>query len=192
MITSKNMNTSKKQQIRNLLLVVFSGIFLAASFSLLLLYKYNPSDHYEISNILLAPDMMEGLKFNDTNPKTGGQSRYVFDRIEFENKKISQDQYQIFYQMIAANKSLDEVSEEVKNFFNRGRPAKLKIWMKTESNASWQYSEKVFQELEFARQGDYYRVSLRETGNGNAYNYAYFFTLGIYKQVQELFAQDEL
>ncbi len=196
------MNTSTKQQIRNLILVVLSGIMLAVAFSAFLLYKYNPSDNYEIKNVLLAPNMLEDLKFNDSNPKTGGQSRFVFDKIEFEyddlktntreKKVVSVDQYQLFYQMIAANKSIDEVSDEVKNFFNRGRPSKLKIWMKTESYAAYQFSEKVFQEVEFAKQGDYYRVSLRESDTGKSYNYAYFFSLGIYKEILRLFVLDGL
>lgn len=194
------MNKSTRSQIRNLLLALALGVVGALLFSALLLYKYNPTGQYEIKNILLSPDLMNGLNFNDKNSKTGGMSRFVFDKIVFEypdlktgkleKVTITNDQYRAFYQMIYPEKSLLDVPDDVKNLFNKGALAKLKLEIRTESNASFQALEKVFQEVDFASEGNYFRVELRQSDSPNEEKNGYFYNQDIYKKARQLFLNE--
>jgi hypothetical protein len=183
------MDRSKKKAIRNLLSVVGSAIFIGFLFSTLLLYKYNPSGQYIIQNVLVSPEILAGLNFNAANKKTGGTSRYIFDKIQFENGKnvgaISPPTYTVFFNQVKNAKSLSIVTDEVKNAFNRGQPIKLKILIKTDSPAEWQANTQIFQEIDFSSQGDYFRVQLRESHTGSD-NFAYFQARGIYAIIQSL------
>lgn len=187
----EEMNNSKKQQIRNLILIVSSAVVTAFLFSALLLYKYSPTDQYNVENILISPDMVSSLKFNDKNPKTGGQSRFAFDKMEFLHNQsksaVSIDQYTLFYQMVQSKKSVMNVSDDIRNLFNRGQVGRLKIWVKTESSASWQETEKVFQQVEFASSGGYFRIELRQSDSSQSDPYAYFYAPELYSKILSLF-----
>lgn len=190
------MDVSKKRQIRNLLFVAGSAVFIACAVSALFLYKYSPTGTVVIKDVLISPNMLAGLNFNDTNKKTGGMSRFIFDKIQFEyddlqkgtreSKAVSSDAYQAFYDKIKSNKSLTNPSDEVKNAFNKGRNANLKIFVRTESSASFQFLEKVFQEIDFSKNGNYFRVQLRESDPTGA-NFAYFGENEIYKIASTIF-----
>ena len=171
------MDASKKYQIRSLLFVVSSGMLIAFLFAGLMLYKYSPSGQYLIENILLSPDTIKTLSISHKNQS------FVFDRLEFEyddlqnGKKekiqLSDIQYQMFYELIKANKSLNVVSAEIVNEFNKGHTAKLKIMIRKEGAGK----ENNFQEIEFS--GNYFRVELRSDSE----NYAYFYHPDIYQKM---------
>ncbi len=189
-------DASKKRQIRNLLFVAGSAVFIAFAVSALFLYNYGPTGTVVIQDILISPDMLAGLNYNDTNKKTGGMSRFIFDKIQFEyddlqngireKKLVSTDAYQAFYEKIKSNKSLIEPADEIKNAFNKGRNANLKIYVRTTSAASFQFLEKVFQEIEFSKNDNYFRVQLRESDPSGA-NFAYFKEDGILKAASTIF-----
>lgn len=174
------MDASKKYQIRSLLYVVSSGILIAFLFAGLMLYKYSPSGQYLVENVLLSPDSIKTLSISRKN------QRFVFDRIQFEyedlqkGKKekilLSDNQYQMFYEEIRASKSLNDVSAEIKNEFNKGHTARLKIMIRTEGANT----ENNFQDIDFS--GNYFRVELRS----DAGNYAYFYHPGIYQKMIQL------
>lgn len=192
------MDRSSRNQIRNLLLVIGSGVLIAIVFSLFLLYQSILPHTYELKNVLISKEVALGLNFNDKNPKTNGQSRFIFDKITFEfvdlksgEKKTSQislDQYQLFYELIQNQKSLSEPDDLVKRSFIVGTPSTLKIYVKTESPMPFQYSEKVFQEVDFASQGGNFRVLLRSTNKEEPY--AYFRLENIYQDVLNLFQSE--
>lgn len=195
------MDQFKKQQIKNLLRVVSGAIFAAFMFSALLLFKYGPNNQYGVENILISPDMVFALKFNDKNSKTGGQSRFVFNKMEFEfinsetgvkeKKPVSLDQYTYFYEVAKGNKSIADLSDEIRNLFNRGQAATLKIWVKTESDAAWQEFEKVFQQIDFASNGTYFRIELRQSASSEGEAYAYFYAPEMYQKILNLFSSGQ-
>lgn len=185
------MDQSARRQIRNLLLVLFTG----AAFAFLLvggaLYMYGPTGQYLVKDALLSPEMTQGLSYDDANAKTGGSSRFVFKDIAFTyysgkwiKVPVSVDAYRQFYQPIAKEKSLLEVPADVEKLFVAGTPAKLSIIVTTESDASWQAATKDFQQVEFA--GDYYRVLLREGNAGT--HWVYFKRPGVYNEALNLFS----
>lgn len=191
----KNMDRSQKNQIRNLLVVLSSALLTAVIIAGVLLHNYGPSGRYAFPDTLLAPDLVQALSFNDTNSKTGGMSRFVFSDIEYQfyddqTKQWRQlpvfvEQYANFYQSIGNQQSVP-IDEDLVSHFSEGLPSKLLIMAQTESSAQWQELKKPFQEVQFAKNGDYFRVQLREDNKGN--HWAYFHVPGILQRVQGLFA----
>lgn len=194
-MAKQHLDKSEKNQIRNLLAVlvfaVFSGFLLLGFF----IYNYGPTGRYPVKDALLAPDLIATLDYNDTNPKTGGMSRFLFDGIEFsyfdeeknrQTKPINLEMYQQFYQVISNDKSLLEVPEEVIRSFNKGF-AKLKINVRTESHAEWQNVSKEFQEVHLLTNGDYYRIQLHEQPQASSSQWVYYFHPEIYKSSLNIF-----
>lgn len=185
------MDQSTKRQIRNLILVLFSGTISAVFVVGAMLYLYGPTGQYKVKDALLSPEMSRGLSYDDANPKTGGSSRFIFKGIEFSYYKgkwqkipVSADSYNQLYQTISKESSILNVPNDVEKLFVTGTPAKLSLLVATESDASWQAVNKDFQQVEFA--GDYYRILLREGNTG--IHWIYFHKPGIYNQVINLFS----
>lgn len=185
-----------RRQIRNLLTVIGSGIFAAFLITAFFIWNYGPSGRYEILTTLLAPHLLHELDYNDTNPKTGGFDRFIFDRIIFSyispNDKswrkttVSESEYAQFYEMIKNDKSVLNPPDEVTADFMREPIAELAFIVKTESPAAWQAVEKTFQEVQFAKNDNYFRIELHEQNPGE--HWAYFYHPGIVKEAFRLFA----
>lgn len=182
---------SQKRQIRNLLFVLMFGIAAALMLSLFLVINYGPSGRYLVKNVLLSPDLVSTLAYTDNNRKTGGSSRYVFDGIEFtyhtpaENKLqtlyIDPHTYEKFYRMISSDKSLAEVPPQ----FNQSKTAALLIKARTESHAEWQDETKIFQEVRFFPDQDYYQIQLRD--HAMADPWVYYYHPQIYQKALNIF-----
>lgn len=176
------------KQIRTLLIVLATAVFGAFLLVGLLLYMYNPSGQYEGKNVLLHPELVEQLSFDSMSPKTGGSTRYVFDRIEFsafnpqknlwESHEVPLERYTAFFAAVKNEKSLKKPSTELAQVFIDSKPATLTIWTKTVSQEAWQRATKAIQQVEFAPSGKLYRVSLRDEQNGQ--KWAYFKEEGAY------------
>lgn len=194
-MTIDNRAPSPKRQVRNLLSVLSFSILSAFLIAGLLLYAYGPSGRYLVKQALLSPDLMTSLNFNDSNHKTGGMSRFVFDGIELslydsqtkkmQNKPISLDGYKKFYELVANEKSLKSPPEEVESSFRKMPIASLLINIRTDSHAAWQDETKIFQEINFLVEGDYFRIELREEQNSGG-NWAYYYYPGIYQKALNL------
>lgn len=175
-----NQQNSSMGKIRALLTVLISGVVCAFLVSGLLLYYYGPSGRYLVKNALLAPELMTSLAYNDTNKKTGGNSRFVFDGIEFSFYddqakmqrliQISPGAYKNFYDLVMADKSLLNVPEAVLALFEKAATI-LTIKVRTESHAAWQDETKVFQVVQFSDEGNHYRIKLHEEPSPNEWVY---------------------
>lgn len=175
--------------------MVFGGIFVAFIIATYMVYNYGPTGRYLAQNVLLSPLYTEKLSYNDVNPKTGGTTRFVFDRIEFafydavqkqwRKIAIDSDHYQKFYDLVAGEQSLQELSSEIEALFSRSNGSTLTLTVKTESNAKLDGTTKVFQQVQFVNAGNYYRVQLHETNPSG--RWAYFYHKGIYDAVQAMF-----
>lgn len=187
-------NKSSSKEIRNLLGVIGCGVASAILLSAIFLYNYGPSGRYLVQNALLAPELTTTLTYNDTNQKTGGSSRFVFEAIEFsffqDNEKkqkllqISSEQYSQFYKAIISDKSLLNVSPEIIALFNKDSMATLSIKVRTESHAAWQDETKIFQQVNIVYAGDYYRIQLHDEQTGS--NWIYYENPGIYKTTMDI------
>lgn len=178
--------SSSRQQVRTLLKVILSAVVAALVLVGSLLYYFGPSGRYVVKNALINPSLTPVLSYNDVNHKTGGTSRFVYDGIEFiyydqrtqqqHTLSILPETYQTLYDKIANEKSLLEVPSEILNAFVL--PSTLSIMVRTDSHAPWQDETRVFQKVDFAPQGDYFRIELHE--EPTTHNLIYFSYPGIY------------
>ena len=98
-----------KIQIRNLLIVIGSGIVFALAIAAFMLGTYGPSGRYLAHNVLLSPETARALNYEGE----------LFDHIEYlqwnpERKVSNKDEllltsYQKFYALIDGDHSLQEV-----------------------------------------------------------------------------------
>lgn len=161
--------------IRNLILTLGAGVIAALALSAYLVMNYGTSGNYQVSNTLLRADMLPELNYNDYNPKTGGQDRYVFDTIEYswydepsrswKKKNASVNEYQNFYSEISGDTSLKDPPNLP---FNKA--ATITLFVRTESPAAWQKDIKTFQMVEIV-ESDYYRIELHEQNQGTHWVY---------------------
>lgn len=185
-------NNTQRKDIFSLLALMGTAILVAILLSVVIVMLYGPTGRYSVNTALLAPELIPTLSYNDTNNKTGGSSRFVFDSIEFtfpdaslkqQNLQIDPNQYSRFYQLIASDKSLLDPPPEVISLFTHDPLASIAIKVRTESHAKWQDETKLFQQIDIVN--DYFRVSLHEevlTGN-----WVYFYHPQIYQKTLNLF-----
>lgn len=175
--------TSPRNQIRNFLLVIGSSVGFAVIVVLVTLYYYGPTGRYLTRNVLLAPEVTGSMVFMDFNPQTGGMSRFVFDRIEFVTDRtipVNMDSYREIFRLIGNDRSLRDVPDDVINLFNHENPSRLILTIRTPD----QGAVKIFQEVHFAKIGDYYRIELHvEKGEGD---WAYFYHSKIDDKINQL------
>lgn len=184
-----NRYLSKRQQIRNLLVVFGGGILCAFLIIGTVLFYYGPTGEYILKNILLAPDITKQLTFTSKDSKTGQVQRFSFDRIEFsfynaakkmkQNVKIDPRLYQEFYKMIENDKSLLDVPNQIETLFDKSA-AMLTLYVHAEGSSE----KKVFQQVHFSNNGDYYRIQLQDE---NAPKWIYYQHPHIYQNSINLF-----
>jgi len=157
--------------IRNLILTLLFGVAAAFGVAAFFVLNYGPSGNYTVSQSLLNPELLSRLNYNDYNPKTGGQDRYIFDAIEFswveerdkegwKKRNIDDAAYKEIYNLIEGDKSLSDVPS-----VNSDAPMRLTLFVRTESPSEWQKDVKTFQAVEFLS-NDYYRIELHEQNPG--------------------------
>lgn len=161
-----------KKEIRNLLMVMVIAVLAAVGVTGWFVLHYGPSGSYRVPNVLLEPETLSELNFNDVNPKTGQMDRYVFDKIvyiywnpekrDWITQEVDVPHYAKLYQMIKGDQSLLEPSDEIRNLFIHSHPARLAIRVRTESEALWQKNAKDFLQIEFAEESDYYGIELHQ------------------------------
>lgn len=177
-------------------MVITMAVSSAFLLSGVLAYHYGPSGRYLAHNTLLAPNLITKLDYNDTNPKTGGSSRFVFEDILFsfydsaaKQKRvlhISPEQYAQFYKLITNDKSLENAPQDVITSFYTEKIASLIIKVRTESHAAWQDETKTFQQVDFVPEGDLYRIELHEEKSAPDF-WVYFNHPDIYRKVLNTF-----
>ncbi len=190
---------STAKEIRRLLYVILGGVVAAFVLTASLLYYYNPAGRYQSQDVLLSPLVLSALSYNDFNPKTGAMSHFVFEKIDFTYYDIPKKQrnhaevpvanYTEFYGMVDGEKSLSDLTEKVLSQFNPAQLAILTIRVQPDTRAEAQSTSKVFLEVHFAYEGNYYRVQLREEGNPSGQSWAYFYHPGIYDEAMKLFVK---
>jgi hypothetical protein len=185
---------SRKDDIRNLLIVLGGAICCALALTLFAVRNYGPGSRYDIQNVLLKPELVHELSYTETDPMSGLPSRYVLDGIEFsylepesntwKKKQVSQAKYQQFYDLVAKEKSVLELTDEIRQSFAISPPSRLVIKVRSEGGNT----PKTFLEVDFANQGDFYRVMLRN--NPQQEEWAYFHHPRIYQDILYLFTHE--
>lgn len=183
-----------RKQVRQFLTVIFLGIAAGILLVIFLVNYYGPLGRYKAKNVLLEPSTLDKLWYSDINPKTGGNSRFVLQGIEFvyrlsknetRHLKLSQELYTKFYKSVFKDQSLLQAEEKVTSLFDSLETAQIIISVKTESNAEWQAVSRVFQTIQMVPDGDYYRIQLHEDNQG--VHWAYFYHPQIFQETLKLF-----
>ncbi len=189
---------SKKPEIFKLLWVIFSGVFCAFALTVFMLHYYGPTGQYMAQNVLLSPEGVKNLAYQEIYSPGKKLIRFVFKEMEFsyfdaasfKDKAISipLEKYQQMYDLVKQDQSLINPSADIESLFYSQSPAKLAIKVKPELSHESQATTEVFQEIQWARESRYYRVQIREQ-NTEGGRWAYFEHADIYPLVIKLFTQ---
>jgi hypothetical protein len=185
-------NSRRNRDIRNILSVLVAAVICAGLLATLFLYYYGPSGRYLAGHALLDPMILEKINYQEQHPSTGKKVHLAFDHIEFSYfdplkgqtriHSLPIEAYQNFYNLVASEKSLEEVTKETLDLFLRSHPSVLSIRMRT-VEGSENLSATVFQVVQFVQE-DYFRVQLHEKEEGE---WAYFYHEGLYRDIMHLF-----
>jgi hypothetical protein len=194
------MNNSKAKQIRNLLLIIGSAVVVSCCALFLMLYSSGLSGAYLAKNVLLSPESVKVLNFNNPGPKSSKTKispQFVFDLIEFSfydavHKRVIHTQVDIayyaeLYKIIENDSSLtgNAVLNEAALKFNNIEATLFIKFRSRRGEDVLQGSSDVFK-VEFIK--DYYRISLRDQNLHQ--QWAYFKHVNIFEQVLGLFRND--
>lgn len=195
-------NKSARKQIFDVLTILILGVTFAFALSLATLYYFGPSGSYKAGNILLSPEVSESLSYYDPNPTGGKPNHFVFDKIElhyldpkereWKREKIALENYKRFFEIITSERSLLVVPETILSEFVHESPTTLTVMVKDESSRREGASGKmrVFQEMEILKEGDYYRIQIKDAREGE--NWAYFYHMGIYQKSLQILLEKGL
>jgi hypothetical protein len=165
------------KEITRLVLVLGSSVIFAVAITAFFLQYYGPSGRYALSSALLEPKLLQQLNYNDTNAAIGQEDRYVFDHLVYEaggiKKDVPLDAYRQFFQEIQSDQSPVHGQLQLAQLFAPSPYRALLIYVHTESRSGWQNDKKIFQEVQFSQEGNYYRVLLHEQEPGR--NWVYFY-----------------
>lgn len=186
--------TSKSKEIKALLLVIASGIFAAVVLSIGMLFWYNPPGSYVAGSMLIDPSALESMHYSEATKRGGDNTPYVFGGVEYtyldpSSKKWEQhpvpiERYQRFYVYVAKERSLLEVSPEIKEAFSINPMSSLVIRSKRDSGNGSRPED--FINVDFSADGNYYRIQLR-ADKSTEDGYAYFYHAGIGGAAHKIF-----
>jgi len=179
-----------KKQIKQLIVVLAAAVSGGFLLTVLMIMFYGPSGNYIAGQTILSPQVIERISFNDTHPVTGKTVNFVFDHNEFvyfdylrgdwRQQEVSLKEYDQFYRFISADKSLEKVSEEVFQLFQKPSPIALITSIRTDNSPA----AKIFQVIQLTKE-NYFRVKLH--GQEDEGKWAYFYHPDLFKTTMTLF-----
>jgi len=182
---------SASTAIRNVMVILGSAVVLAAGLVAFLVIYYGPSGSYRAGNVMIAPDVLAKISYEQTSPTTGQVQRFEFDGIDFTfyssqrrdmvTLNLRSEQYRRLYDLLAADTSVSTVPAEVEQLFNGPRVAYLTVWVRPEGTVG---PARVFYRVYFPPMGGVYRVESLQ-GSSIEQPWIYFMRDGVYDQVLE-------
>lgn len=182
-----------KKQIKQLLTVLSAAVFGGFLLAFIMIMYYGPSGLYVAGQTILSPDIIEKINFKDTHPKTHQNVRFIFDHTEFvffdylrgtwQQKQVPSEAYSKFYQIVALDNSIDDITKDLLELFQKLSPTALVTSVRTDVSPT----AKIFQVIQFTKEG-YYRVKLHgQEGEGE---WAYFYHSDLFQLIMNIFASD--
>lgn len=191
----ENSNSLKFKQIKVLLCVLSAGLAAGVLLATFMLYYYNPEGTYLAKNVLLDPENAYTLRYVEPGAKGKSDNRYVFEGAyfsffdtrfnEMRNFPVSKQKYAEFYNHIGNEKSMGESASHIESVFNHPHSAFLSVKIRRIGEDAAKGVDSTFSRIDFAYEGDYYRIQLRQSAPGG--EWAYFHHPHIYKEVMDLF-----
>ena len=172
------------KEIRNLSILFFMSFMTAGIIAAYLIFNYGPIGTYVGKNTVIAPDVLQQLKFADN--RVDSPFKILFDKVEFrvfgKIIPIDQDSYSRFYLLISGDQSLDENNVPLHLFDKQA--ASIVVYTKPEKVLKGEADSYPFQRIEFSDDGAHYRVQL--IGESDSL-WAYFKHKGILEKIMKLF-----
>lgn len=159
-------NPLAREEIRSFCLLITGSVLFAFAVVALLIYVYNPSGLYRAGDLLVSPDFL-GKRFSF---ELAEYSHFDTAKNSWVGYSVDEAAYRAFYKSVEE----DESRDEIKDFFLKKVPAVLTIRVK----------EGLSQQVEFASESSYYRISVSQDGL-----WAYFEHNGIDHIARELFTK---
>lgn len=161
----------ERREVRNLILMLSSALFIVFVVVVGLVYYFGSSGTYLLRNVLISPEALE---------------RVFFDGKGASKKAVSPQSYAAFYELVASERSLPHVTDGIVAQFDQIVPSTLTIFRARDNSEK---GDMVFQQIQFIDNGDLYRVQLRSLNQDKPIQeeWIYFRTPGIYKKVFKLF-----
>lgn len=191
------MVVSQPSSIKSLILLMSFSVACALGMSIFMVQKFGPTGAYEVKNALITPYLLENMSYNDVDTKTGAPTRFEFDKLLFTytdsvsqkpvTVPVSLSQYRTFYETIISDISINDTTS-LTALFDRPSPYKLVVKVKTIAENAAQKEALDFQEIEFASEGNFYRIQLREELNPQA-QWAYYNHPDIRKKIFNIFVE---
>jgi hypothetical protein len=186
-------NYSKFKQVKVLLCVLGAGLAAGIIMALLMLHYYNPEGSYLAKNVLLDPENAYSLRYVEPGKKS--DNRYVSEGAYFsyfdpelkevQSIPIDREKYAKFYNLIANERSIIEPDSRIEGLFNDPHSAALALKIRRVGEDASKGVESIFSKIDFAYEGDYYRIQLRQSAPGAGW--AYFYHPHIYREAVALF-----
>ena len=133
---------SASTAIRNLMVILATAVLSAVALVVALVVYYGPSGSYRAENVLVAPEVLSKISYEQATPNTGKLQRFEYDHLEFTyfspkqgdraSVKLDQGQYQSIYALLSGDRSISSVPVEVEQLFNGPRVASLTLWARPE------------------------------------------------------------
>ena len=160
----QELNQSASKQIRNLLIVIGSGVIGALLISYLLVTLYSPSGVLRAGDVLLAPEIVPIQRVE--------LLYYKSFKDGWLNVPLKMSGYRNFYETVSDDRSVVEMPAK----FTLEAPATVSIWVAPKNGES-----ALFQEVQIEVSGDYYRILLHQDTRVPAWGY--FYHPGLFEKV---------
>lgn len=189
----------ERKEVRNLILMLSSAICLAFVVVLVMVYYFGASGTRALNEVLVSPQTLKVMDLEGEEAR--GSSAYQileFERGETQGRgwgkyAVSLRAYKEFYNFIATERSLSQVTDEMVQQFDRTSPSTLTILIQSKKEKATQKGFSVYQQVQFLNGGDLFRIETYDPGEGETSQpeWVYFRRPGIYQKVLELFVPSQ-
>jgi len=183
---------SANTAIRNVLVILGSAVALAGLLVFCLVVYYSPTGSYKAGNVMLSPEVLGKMTYEQANPGTGQVQRFVYDAVDFTyyraneggavTKGVRKERYTKVYKLLQSDSSVSTISRKMEEQFNGPRVAYLTLWVHPEGNVG---PARALYRVYFPAMGNVYRVeNLQDSAVEEPW--IYFLHDNVYEQVLEV------
>lgn len=190
---------SATPQIRNLLVVLGSGVAFAFLIVAGLISYYGPSGAYRADHLLLAPNLAQQMADGRIAVPSEDGGRLFFSRIDirhfddqdrlWKTRELPFDRYEKLYRTLSGDRSVKDVTDEHIAAFHRPNVVTMVVTMQKEDRNHRKAEERRMLEAQFLMDEDLFRIELVVEGSGA--EWAYFQRKGVAGEVKEILRLDD-
>lgn len=195
METKNDTGMTGRQHLRNLFIIMSSSLLLGILIVYFMATNFGPSGLYQLDHVLLSPENISQMSYMERNSSTGKSQRMILHDIQYfhpskdgrfwSKSSVGNLQYSNFYKLISNLTSVAGDSEELIRPFSQPGMTNLSIVVKPDVVILKPGDYRVFQEVQFAGDGNHFRVQLHTDDPGQV-DWVYFTKEGIGKEADSV------